>query len=118
MLLPPGTIKDTPLPAGTPPEQAYALLAAAGHHLDWHETVRTRLPQPDERTDLHLPEATLILIAYRATCDASNHQRALLLEETRIGGHRGELTYTLHTQETPTSPRPAPSPGEPADRQA
>lgn len=98
LFLPMATVKSTPLADApeTPTEQAYAILTAAGHKLTWHETVRTRLPQPDERTALSLPEATPILIAYRVTCDAGDHDRPLILEETRIGGDRGELTYTLH----------------------
>ncbi len=100
VLLPMATVEGTPLADApeTPPEQAYAVLAAAGHKLTWRETVRTRLPQPDERAALGLPEATPILIAYRVTCDANDHDRALILEETRIGGDRGELTYALPAQ--------------------
>jgi GntR family transcriptional regulator len=97
VLLPMATVEGTPLADApdTPPEKAYAILAAAGHKLSWREIVRTRLPHPDERTTLGLPEATPILVAYRITCDANNHNRPLILEETRIGGDRGELTYRV-----------------------
>ncbi len=99
MLFPEAVIEDTPLAPEAEPEQAYTLLASAGHQLTWHETVRTRLPQPDERAALNLPEATPILIAYRATCDADDHDRPLTLEETRMAGDRGELAYTILAQD-------------------
>jgi GntR family transcriptional regulator len=97
MLLPMATVEGTPLADApdTPPEKAYAILTTAGHKPTWREVVRTRLPQPDERAALNLPEATPILIAYRITCDAADHDRPLILEETRIGGDRGEITYKL-----------------------
>ncbi|TDU06494.1 GntR family transcriptional regulator [Streptomyces sp. 846.5] len=100
ILLPMASVENTPLADApdTPPAQAYAILATAGHKLTWRETVRTRLPQPDERTTLQLPEATPILVAYRTTCDADDQNRPLILEETRIGGDRGELTYTIHAE--------------------
>lgn len=110
LLLPTATIKDTPLAHApeTPPEQAYTILAAAGHQLTWRETVRTRLPPPNKRATLHLPEATPTLITYRITHDANDHDRALILEETHIGGDTGELTYTL--QVGPQQPRAKNSP--------
>lgn len=97
VLLPLATVEGTLLADApdTAPEKAYDILTAAGHKLTWRETVRTRLPQPDERATLDLPEATPILVAYRVTCDANDNDRALMLEETRVGGDRGELAYVL-----------------------
>ncbi|MGW5114824.1 GntR family transcriptional regulator [Streptomyces noursei] len=80
-------------------EQIYALLAAAGHKLTWDETVSARMPLPDERDALRLPDATPILLASRVTLGTD--QRPLILEELRTGADRAQLAYRL----TADSPR-------------
>ncbi|MEE6268174.1 GntR family transcriptional regulator [Streptomyces diastatochromogenes] len=81
------------------PEDIYALLAAAGHELTWDETVGARMPLPDERDALQVPDATPILHAARVTLGADRHP--LLLEELRTGADRAQLAYHL----TADSPR-------------
>ncbi|MCK7623328.1 GntR family transcriptional regulator [Streptomyces sp. RS10V-4] len=83
----------------TEPEQIYALLAAAGHKLTWHETVSARMPLPDERDALQVPDATPILLASRLTLGTDQHP--LILEELRTGADRAQLAYRL----TADSPR-------------
>ncbi|MFB7631718.1 GntR family transcriptional regulator [Streptomyces sp. NPDC056149] len=83
----------------TEPEDIYALLAAAGHELTWDETVSARMPLPDERDALRVPDATPILHAARVTLGAD--RRPLLLEELRTGADRAQLAYHL----TADSPR-------------
>ncbi|MFB6568187.1 GntR family transcriptional regulator [Streptomyces noursei] len=80
-------------------EQIYALLAAAGHKLTWDETVSARMPLPDERDALRVPDATPILLASRVTLGTD--QRPLILEELRTGADRAQLAYRL----TADSPR-------------
>ncbi|MEU4213061.1 GntR family transcriptional regulator [Streptomyces sp. NPDC026206] len=75
------------------PEQIYALLAEAGHELFWTETVRARMPQPDERTTLDIPEATPVMHSARITHgDATG---PLILEELRTSASRAQLTYRI-----------------------
>ncbi|MEU3568330.1 GntR family transcriptional regulator [Kitasatospora sp. NPDC036755] len=96
LLLPMERIEATPLaqqPAATPAE-AYAVLAAVGHSLTWHERVSARVPQPDEREALQLSEAAALLIAHRITCD-QNTGLPLILEETRLGAETTALTYAI-----------------------
>ncbi|MFE7315755.1 GntR family transcriptional regulator [Streptomyces sp. NPDC057555] len=83
----------------TEPEQIYALLTAAGHKLSWDETVSARMPLPDERDTLRVPDATPILLASRLTLGTD--QRPLVLEELRTGADRAQLAYHL----TADSPR-------------
>ncbi|MEU7640875.1 GntR family transcriptional regulator [Streptomyces sp. NPDC039016] len=81
------------------PGQIYALLTAAGHKLTWDETVSARMPLPDERDALRVPDATPILLASRVTLGTD--QRPLILEELRTGADRAQLAYHL----TADSPR-------------
>ncbi|MFJ9617199.1 GntR family transcriptional regulator [Streptomyces noursei] len=83
----------------TAPEQIYALLTAAGHELTWDETVSARMPLPDERDALQVPDATPILLASRVTLGTD--RRPLILEELRTGADRAQLAYRL----TADSPR-------------
>lgn len=83
----------------TEPEQIYAILTAAGHKLTWDETVSARMPLPDERATLQIPDATPIVHATRVTLGTD--QRPLILEELRAGADRTQLAYRI----TPDSPR-------------
>ncbi|MEK2473527.1 GntR family transcriptional regulator [Streptomyces noursei] len=75
------------------PEQIYALLTAAGHELTWDEIVSARMPLPDERDALRVPDATPILLASRLT--RGTDRRPLLLEELRTGADRAQLAYHI-----------------------
>ncbi|MFE0091490.1 GntR family transcriptional regulator [Streptomyces sp. NPDC058991] len=81
------------------PAAFYRLLTEAGHKLTWSETVRARMPLPDERTTLQLPDATPILHISRVTYDTDD--RPLILEELRIGADRAELTYRITADKQP-----------------
>lgn len=83
----------------TEPEQIYSILTAAGHRLTWHETVSARMPLPDERITLDIPDATPILHTARVT--HGTDQRPLILEELRASAHRAQLGYRV----TADSPR-------------
>ncbi|MFB7651311.1 MULTISPECIES: GntR family transcriptional regulator [unclassified Streptomyces] len=78
---------------GQQPTTAYAALAKAGHKLWWSETVRARMPVPDERATLQLPDATPILHLSRVTHGTDD--RPLILEELRIGADRAEAAYRI-----------------------
>ncbi|MFF9125306.1 GntR family transcriptional regulator [Streptomyces sp. NPDC014889] len=81
------------------PAAFYRLLTEGGHTLTWSETVRARMPLPDERTTLQLPDATPVLHLSRVTHDTDD--RPLILEELRIGADRAELTYRLTADKQP-----------------
>ncbi|MFF8900058.1 GntR family transcriptional regulator [Streptomyces lydicus] len=83
----------------TEPEQIYAILTAVGHELVWDETVSARMPLPDERATLQIPDATPIVHATRVTLGTD--QRPLILEELRAGADRTQLAYRI----TADSPR-------------
>ncbi|MFD8458343.1 GntR family transcriptional regulator [Streptomyces antimycoticus] len=83
----------------TEPEQIYAILTAAGHELTWHETVSARMPLPDERSTLDIPDATPILYTARVTLGTDD--RPLILEELRASADRAQLGYRI----TADSPR-------------
>ncbi|NIY67046.1 GntR family transcriptional regulator [Streptomyces malaysiensis] len=84
----------------TEPEQIYAILTAAGHKLTWHETVSARMPLPDERSTLDVPDATPILHTTRVT--HGTDQRPLILEEVRASADRAQLGYRI-TADRPLS---------------
>lgn len=71
----------------------YALLADSGHTLSWSETVRARMPLPDERTALALQDATPLLETTRIT--NGTEDRPLLLETLRTSADRAQLTYRI-----------------------
>ncbi|MCO8305342.1 GntR family transcriptional regulator [Streptomyces sp. RKCA744] len=77
----------------TKPEQIYAILTAAGHKLTWHETVSARMPLPDERNTLDIPDATPILHTTRVT--HGTHDQPLILEELRASADRAQIGYRI-----------------------
>ncbi|GHI07753.1 GntR family transcriptional regulator [Streptomyces cellostaticus] len=82
-----------------PPAAIYSVLTRADHKLSWTETVRARMPLPDERTTLQLPDATPIL--YVARVAHGTDDRPLLLEELRFGADRAELAYRITADKQP-----------------
>ncbi|GAQ61067.1 GntR family transcriptional regulator [Streptomyces scabiei] len=82
------------------PASVYAMLTKAGHELWWSEAVRARMPLPDERTALRLPDATPVLHLSRVTCGTDDNP--LILEELRIGADRAELAYRITADKQPT----------------
>lgn len=95
-LIPFATAEATPGLAEAPdasPDALYALLTKAGHKLWWSETVRARMPLPDERAALRLPDATPVLRTARVTHGTDD--RPLILEELRVGADRAELAYKI-----------------------
>ncbi|MFE9108470.1 GntR family transcriptional regulator [Streptomyces collinus] len=75
------------------PAEIYRVLTSGDHKLWWSETVRARMPLPDERTTLQLPDATPILHMARVT--HGTEDRPLVLEELRVGADRAELAYRI-----------------------
>ena len=82
----------------TDPARIYALLSEAGHKLHWTETASARMPLPDERTVLQLPDATPVLHTTRITYGHKN--TPLLLEELCVNGNRGAATYRITAEAT------------------
>ncbi|MEV2210628.1 GntR family transcriptional regulator [Streptomyces sp. NPDC050997] len=82
----------------TRPAAIYRLLTQDGQ-LTWTETVSARMPLPDERTTLKLPDATPILHVARVTHDTDD--RPLFLEELRFGADRAELAYRITADKQP-----------------
>ncbi|WP_344961571.1 GntR family transcriptional regulator [Streptomyces thioluteus] len=100
-LIPFATADGTPL-ADTPdasPESVYTVLTEAGHELTWTETVSARMPQPDERATLELPEATPVIVATRITHGTDG--QALILEELVTSATQAQFTYRLTANSTP-----------------
>jgi GntR family transcriptional regulator len=85
------TLADEP---AHPVAELYAALTATGRRLMWTETVQARMPQPDERTALQLPEASPILLLRRVTADAITDQ-PLILEELRSNAQSGAVMYRI-----------------------
>ncbi|WBB63497.1 GntR family transcriptional regulator [Streptomyces sp. WMMC500] len=75
------------------PDAIYALLTEAGHTLWWSETVRARMPLPDERSTLQLPDATPVMHLARITHGIDD--RPLVLEELCTGADRAQLAYRI-----------------------
>lgn len=95
VLLPMEQITGTPLakqPDVTTAE-TYALLAAAHGAVEWREAVSARMPQPDERASLHIPDGVPVLISQRVTQTQADHTR-LMLETMTIGAGPTRLTFT------------------------
>ncbi|GCB48560.1 GntR family transcriptional regulator [Streptomyces sp. NL15-2K] len=82
------------------PAAIYWVLTQAGHKLWWSETVRARMPLPDERTTLQLPDATPILHLVRVAHGTDD--RPLILEELSVGADRAELSYRITADKQPT----------------
>ncbi|MFJ6658590.1 GntR family transcriptional regulator [Streptomyces sp. NPDC091377] len=102
-LIPFEVAEAVPLLAEEPhrqPAAIYQMLTEAGHPLTWTETVRARMPLPDERTALRLPDATPVLHITRTTHGTDD--RPLILEELRIGADRSEAAYRITADEQPT----------------
>lgn len=101
-LIPFEVAEAVPLLAEEPcqhPTAIYKLLAQDGHKLTWTETVRARMPLPDERTALRLPDATPILHVARVAQGTGD--RPLMLEELRLGADRAELAYRITADKQP-----------------
>ncbi|MEU6367315.1 GntR family transcriptional regulator [Streptomyces sp. NPDC046931] len=101
-LIPFATAEGSPLLVEEPckrPAAIYWLLTQAGHKLSWTETVRARMPLPDERAALRLPDATPILHVVRVAHEADD--RPLFLEELRFGADRAELAYRITADKQP-----------------
>ncbi|MET8131459.1 GntR family transcriptional regulator [Streptomyces sp. NPDC005251] len=100
-LIPFEVAEATPLAKApnTSPTTAYEVLTQTGHTLWWSETVRARMPLPDERTALQLPDATPILHLARVTHGTDD--RPLILEELRVGADRAEVTYRITADKEP-----------------
>ncbi|MGP3924657.1 GntR family transcriptional regulator [Streptomyces sp. 8N616] len=94
-LIPYATADGTPLADApdTEPTEIYALLTKAGHELWWSETVRARMPLPDERTALDLPDATPVMHTLRVTHGTDD--APLMLEELRASGDHAQLSYRI-----------------------
>ncbi|MGJ5896999.1 GntR family transcriptional regulator [Streptomyces sp. V2] len=105
-LIPFAVAEDIPALADQPrqpPTAIYRALTEAGHKLWWSETIRARMPLPDERTTLQLPDATPILHVTRTAHGTGD--RPLILEELRTGADRAELAYRITADKPPTRRR-------------
>jgi GntR family transcriptional regulator len=105
-LIPFATAEGTTLAQNpdTEPADIYALLAEAGHTLWWSETVRARMPLPDERATLQLQDATPLLETTRVTHGTKD--QPLILEVLRASADRAQLGYRIKP-ETPRKLRAA-----------
>jgi GntR family transcriptional regulator len=72
----------------------YGVLTTAGHPLEWTETVRARMPSPDDSTALRIPTGTPLLSIRRVTRERGTG-RVLAIAETRISADDAQLAYTL-----------------------
>ncbi|GAB2867378.1 GntR family transcriptional regulator [Streptomyces deserti] len=101
-LIPVEVAEAVPLLAEEPgkrPAAIYGVLTTDGHKLWWSEKVRARMPLPDERATLQLPDATPILHLARVTHGTDD--RPLILEELRIGADRAELAFRITADKQP-----------------
>ncbi|TDU05618.1 GntR family transcriptional regulator [Streptomyces sp. 846.5] len=90
------TLADQP---ARPVAELYAALAAAGHKPAWTETVHARMPHPDERSALRIPDAAPLLLLRRVTHDATTGQ-PLILEELRTGAEGTAVSFAISPQIT------------------
>jgi GntR family transcriptional regulator len=99
-LIPFATAEGTTLAENpdTEPADIYALLAEVGHTLWWSETVRARMPLPDERATLQLQDATPLLETTRVTHGTKD--QPLILETLRASAHSAQLAYRIHPEPT------------------
>ncbi|WP_371536893.1 GntR family transcriptional regulator [Streptomyces sp. NBC_00466] len=79
--------------------EVFAILTQAGHELWWSERVRARMPLPEERLALRLPDATPVLDLARVTHGTDD--RPLILEEFRVGADCAELAYRITADKEP-----------------
>ncbi|WP_329565358.1 GntR family transcriptional regulator [Kitasatospora sp. NBC_01266] len=94
-LLPMEAITSTPIaqdPA-IPTAEAYTHLAAAHGPLQFREAVSARMPNPDERAVLQLPDSVPVLISQRVTQTEPDGNR-LILETTTIGAGATHVIFT------------------------
>ena len=77
-----------------PVVKLYEALALAGYEPAWTESVQARMPNPDERTALRLPDAVPILLLHRVTFDAGTGLN-LILEELRGSAEGLSPTYAI-----------------------
>ncbi|MEU1673990.1 GntR family transcriptional regulator [Streptomyces roseifaciens] len=101
VLIPFATAEGTPLAdgPGRRPASIYATLTKAGHELTWTETVTARMPLPDERAALKIPDATPLLHTTRIT--HGNNDQPLLLEELRVSADRAQVAYRITADKAP-----------------
>ncbi|MQS06102.1 GntR family transcriptional regulator [Streptomyces alkaliphilus] len=94
-LIPFATAEGTELAArpDAEPAEIYQILASAGHALAWTEATTARMPLPDERAALELPDATPVLHLARVT--RGDDDRPLILEEFRTSGDRARAAYRI-----------------------
>jgi GntR family transcriptional regulator len=78
------------------PGELYGLLAGHYGHLSFTETVRARMPTPDDSATLHIPTGTPMLFTQRTT--HTTPTRALALEQSRLSAEDTQLAYTLTPQ--------------------
>lgn len=96
LYLPVSTCSGNPTLTENPfvtPDELYAALTSAGHHLTFTEHVRALQPTPDDTTTLHLPTGTAVLVTRRVI--TTHDGRPLALEETRRNAEDTQLTYHL-----------------------
>lgn len=96
LYLPISTCSGNPTLTESPfvtPDQLYAALTDAGHHLTFTEHVRAVAPTPDDTTTLHIPSGAAVLVTRRLI--TNRDCRPLALEETRRNGDDTQLTYQL-----------------------
>jgi GntR family transcriptional regulator len=105
-LIPFATAEGTTLAQNpdTEPAVIYALLTKAGHALWWSETVRARMPLPDERATLQLQDATPLLETTRVTHGTKD--QPLILELLRASANHAQFAYRIKP-ETPRKLRAA-----------
>jgi UTRA domain len=89
-----GLIASFTRPAG----ELYGILTAAGHKLDWAETVTGRIPSPDDAASLRIPDGTPMLLTRRVTRDSKSGQ-PLAMEETRLSADDAQLAYQVTRHE-------------------
>lgn len=82
------------------PFELYSILDTAGYHLTWSDSVRTRIPNPDDAATLKIPSGTPMLVIVRTTRDAETG-RVLTVEDTRYSGESTELVYPVQATATP-----------------
>lgn len=109
MVLPMENITGTPLAkdAAVSVAKAYAILTTAHGELEWRDTVGARMPQPDERTTLHMPEGVPLLIAQRLTLTRAD-QRPLILETTSLGAGQAQFAYAIQASPKPRAAKAKP----------
>ncbi|MEU2608631.1 GntR family transcriptional regulator [Streptomyces albus] len=102
MLIPLAVAAEIPALAEAPDApiaELYQHCADAGHPLTWEEQVTARMPLPDERTTLRLPDAAPLLVTYRVTYGTDT--RPLLCEELRAPATSTRLVFPVMPTKAP-----------------